>query len=176
MSRRVIVVGVMLVAAVGAYFVVPRLAGKGAAAVPPGMMVLDVAGRYHAKFALPAVVNWCPVTRVAEFEGIAIDTGVVVALREGNAISEGPHPIFTVEMAPQAPRPNATAALRWLRQDDTTVVAYRATSGHVDLDEVGATISGSLTLHLLNAAGTDSVLVQGRFAGVKIRAMAAGCT
>lgn len=176
MSRRAILAGLVVVAAVGAYFVVPRLVGNGSPKIRPGTVVLDVTGRYRATMVLPAVVTWCPVTRVAELEAVAVDTGFAVALREGNVISKGPHPIFSVEMAPQAPRPNATAALRWLRVDDTTVVAYRATSGHVDFSEAGTTVSGTLQLHLRSVTGTDSIQVLGRFAGVKVTAMAAGCT
>jgi hypothetical protein len=56
------------------------------------------------------------------------------------------------------------------------VVAYRSTGGHVDINENGVTLAGSLLLYLHAATGNDSVIVTGRFAGLKVVAMAAGCT
>jgi hypothetical protein len=169
-------VGLVIIAAIGAVVLVPRLSGKSASAPAPGTIVLKVGGQYRTTMTFPAVANWCPVTRVAAIEAVSVDTGFAIALRESNAVSKGVHPVFTPEMAPQAPKPSATAALRWLRLTDTSVVAYRATSGHVDIDEANGVVSGSLLLHLFNSVGRDSLVIEGRFAGLKVVAMAAGCT
>jgi hypothetical protein len=164
---------VILLAMAG--YVVLRLT-RGSGAPQPGTILLSVGGRYRTTVTLPATATWCPVTRMAQLEAVSVDTGFSVALRENEAVTTGQHPVFAPEMLQQAPKPSATAAMRWLRMSDTTVVAYRAVSGHVDLDEAGALVSGSVTLRLFNGVGNDSLPVQGRFAGVKLVAMAAGCT
>ncbi len=178
MTRRVTAIGLLVVAAAMVVFVLSRRAGQGGALPKPGMIVLELAGPHPATMTLPATVNWCPVSRVAELEAISVDTGFAIALRENEAMTKGPHPVFAPTATIALPRPSAAAALRWLRTVDTTVTvaAYSATGGHVDLDEAGATLSGSLLLYMRAAAGTDSVVVTGRFARLKVVAMAAGCT
>lgn len=176
MNRRVIAFGVLVVAITVAVFVAPRLAGTSGAEPKPGTIVLTIAGRYPATMTLPAVANWCPVSRVAEIEAVSIDTGFAIALRENEAVTKGPHPVFAPDQALQAPKPSAAAVLRWLRMKDTAVVAYRSTGGRVDIDEIGTTLSGSALLSLRATAGNDSIVVKGRFAGLKVVAMAAGCT
>jgi len=175
-NRRIVVFGLLVVAIAVAVFVALRLVGKPGTRPKPGTIVLKIEGRYPATMTLPAVANWCPVSRVAEIEAISIDTGFAIALRENDAVTKGAHPVFAPDPALQAPKPSATAAIRWLRMKDTTVVAYRSTGGHVDIDEVGATLSGSALLYLRATVGSDSVVVKGRFAGLKVVATAAGCT
>ena len=176
MNRRVAAMGLLVVAIAVAVFVAPRVAGKPGAEPKPGTIILKIEGRYPATMTLPAVANWCPVSRIAEIEAIAVDTGFAIALHENDAVTKGPHPVFAPDPASQTPKPSATAAFRWLRMKDTVVVAYRSTGGHVDIDEAGATLSGSALLYLRDATGKDSVVVKGRFAGLKVVAMAAGCT
>ena len=168
MKRRAIVLGLLVVTIVGVVFVVPRLAGGPGAEPRPGTIVLKIEGRHQATMTLPAVANWCPVSRIAEIEAVSIDTGFAIALRENDAVTKGPHPVFAPDAALQAPKPNATAAFRWLRMADTAMVAYRSTGGHVDLDEVGATLSGSVLLYLRATVGSDSLVVTGRFAGLQV--------
>lgn len=176
MNRRVAVIGLLVVVIAVAVFVLPRLAGKPGAEPKPGTIVLKVEGRFPATMTLPAVVNWCPVSRIAEIEAVSIDTGFAIALHESEAVTKGPHPVFAPDPALLAPKPSATAAFRWLRMSDTAVVSYRSTGGHVDINEVGATLSGSALLYLRESAGKDSVVVKGRFAGLKVVAAATGCT
>lgn len=167
--------GVVVVAAGAAVFLL-RSGGAMSGTPAPGTIVLDVGGRYHTTMTLPAVVNWCPVSRVGELEAISVDTGFAVALHENDSLLRVVHPVFAPDVGVQLPRPSATAAFRWLRVSDTAVVIYRSTGGHVDLEAVGSTLSGTLRLQMYNALGKDSLLVTGRFAGVKVMAMAAGCT
>lgn len=176
MSRRAVAAGLLVVVIAVAVVVVPRLVGRGTKAPRPGTIVLDVGGRYRSTMTLAAVVNWCPVSRVAALEAISVDTGFAIALHENDSIVRGAHPVFAPDPGVQLPKPSATAAFRWLRTKDTTVVVYRSVNGHVDIDATGATLSGSLVLHLYNAIGKDSLPVTGRFSGLKVVAMAAGCT
>jgi hypothetical protein len=177
-SRRVAVTGLLLVVIAAAVFVVLRLAGRTGVESKPGTIVLQIEGRYPATMTLPAVANWCPVSRIAEIEAVSVDTGFAIALRENDPMTKGPHPVFAPDMALQASKPSATAAFRWLRltDKDTAVVAYRSTGGRVDLSEAGATLSGSMVLSMRATADTASIVVKGRFAGLKVVAMAAGCT
>jgi hypothetical protein len=178
-SRRVAVVGLLVVTAIAiAVFAVPRLVGRTSTAAKPGTIVLNITGRFPATMTLPAVANWCPVSRVAEIEAVSVDTGFAIALHEKDSVTKGPHPVFAPNPTMPAPTPSAMAAFRWLRmtEKDTGVVAYRSTGGHVDIDENGTTLSGSLLLYLRVPTGNDSVTVTGRFAGLKVIAMAAGCT
>ncbi len=179
MSRRVAAIGLLVVAAIAiAVFVAPRVMGGAPAEAKPGTIVLNIKGRYSATMTLAAVANWCPVSRVAEIEAVSVDTGFAVALHENDSVTRGPHPVFAPSPTLSAPKPSATAAFRWLRATatDTMVVAYRSTGGHVDIDKNGAMLSGSLVLYLKVPTGNDSVTVTGRFAGLKVVAMAAGCT
>lgn len=176
MSRRVAVIGLLIIAITVAVFVAPRLMGRTMAVAKPGTIVLNIGGQYPATMTLAAVANWCPVSRVAEIEAVSVDTGFAIALHENDSVTKGPHPVFAPNPTQPAPKPSATAAFRWLRMTDTTVVAYRSTAGHVDIDKNGATLSGSLLLYLRVPVGNDSVVVTGRFAGLKVVAMAAGCT
>ncbi len=182
MSRRVATFGLLVVAIAAGVFVTLRLNGRAGAEPTPGTILLKIEGRFPATMTLPAVANWCPKSRVAEIEAVAVDTGFAIALRENDAVTKGPHPVFAPDQAQQAPKPNASAAVRWFRlMADTVaapvaVVAYRSTGGRVDISEVGATLSGSVVLTLRAMTGGDSIVVRGRFAGLKVVAMAAGCT
>ena len=121
MNRRVAVIGLLVIAIVAiAVFVAPRLMGRTPAKPKPETIVLDIKGRYPATMTLAAVANWCPVTRVAEIEAVSVDTGFAIALHEIDSVTRGQHPVFALNPALPAPRPSATAALRWLRVADTT--------------------------------------------------------
>ena len=178
MNRRVAAFGLLAVVITVAVFIAPRLVGRAGADPKPGTIVLKIQGRFPATMTLPAVANWCPKSRIAEIEAVSVDTGFAIALRENDAVTKGPHPVFAPAPALQAPKPSASAAFRWLRMTDkdTQVVAYRSTGGHVDLTEIGVTLSGSVLLSLRETASNDSIVVRGRFAGLKVIATAAGCT
>lgn len=177
MNRRVAALGLLAVMITVAVFIGPRLVGRAGAAPKPGTIVLKIQGRFPATMTIPAIANWCPKSRIAEIEAVSVDTGFAVALRENDAVTKGPHPVFAPVQALQAPKPSATAAFRWLRMTDkdTQVVAYRSTGGRVDLTEIGATLSGSVLLSLRETTTNDSIVVRGRFAGLKVVATAAGC-
>jgi hypothetical protein len=185
MNRRGTILGLVVIVVVAIVVVVAlRLMGGSPTKPKPGTIVLDIKGRHPATMTLAAVANWCPVTRVAEIEAVSVDTGFAIALHEIDSVTRGPHSVLSLNPALPPPKPSATAALRWLRLADTTsrdtttteVVAYRSTGGRVNIEESGATLSGSLLLYLRATTGRDSVIVSGRFASLKVVAMAAGCT
>ncbi len=128
--------------------------------------------------SLPAELHWCPVTRVGVLEGVAGDSGMVVAVFEPNSLAGGAYAILPAT-ADSSVRPRATAALRWMRLDqDSVLEQFTAGSGALHLQLVGGRASGvvSARMHTAAASAHDSIAVQATFRGIPVLTTATGCT
>ncbi|HEX3928961.1 MAG TPA: hypothetical protein VHW65_13270, partial [Gemmatimonadales bacterium] len=118
--------------------------------VKSGELSIKWLGQYRGDATFPARITWCPVTRLGLIEGIAGDTGVAVVLYEKDAVTAGPHPVFTPNPVPgsDGPRPGATVAFRWSPAPDT-LLGFRSEGGGVITLQLGkGTASGTIAARL----------------------------
>jgi hypothetical protein len=134
-------------------------------------------GRYQGSMALPATLDWCPVTRIGVLEAVSGDSGVAIVLYEKDALSSGPHPLLVPEVAAAGPRPAASAAMRWMRlQPDSAVTGFRSDGGTLRITITGGNASGDINAHMRSAVNADTLIIQGTFTNVPVVATAKGCT
>lgn len=178
MLKRVVAIVVVVALLAGGGFLAWRRFGGGVRTLTPpnGGLAFVMRGQFRGRMTFDSAhINWCPVTRVAVLEAIARDTGFAIVLHEADSVTSGPHAVFPPDLGVQFPHGSATAAVRWMRERDTTIVGFRAIGGRVDMSTVGPHVSGSFSLRLRATAGPDSLLLDGRFAGIPMATMAAGC-
>lgn len=138
-----------------------------------GMVVLEWRGSHTGRAILPGTIAWCPITRVATFEAISNDTGMMFTILENDSLTRGPHHVVTAENRDASPRPSAVAAMRWVA--DTSLIGFRSMSGVVDLQPAGETASGAFELRLRAQVGMDTLVVRGDFRDVAVSIGAIGC-
>ncbi len=177
MRRRYASLVVALVALAGtAWFLAQRNPGGG---LHPDRAQLSVEwqGKYRGAMTLPASIHWCPVTRTGVLEAISGDSGVMVALYERDSLTSALHPVVSSDAAASAPRPGASAAMRWMRFDaDTALSVFRSASGSVRLVVQHGRASGEIAAGLRSVTAPDSLRIRGVFRDVPVVATAAGCT
>ncbi|HEY8062576.1 MAG TPA: hypothetical protein VID74_07255 [Gemmatimonadales bacterium] len=150
--------------------------GGGSLRAGPAKLAVEWRGKVRGRMVLPAQINWCPVTRVAVLEAVSGDSGVAIVWYEQNALTAGVHPVFSPEAAASAPRPSATAAMRWMRLErDTALAGFRAVSGAAQIRLVPGKASGDLNVRMRSVSGQDSVTVRGVFRDVPVVSTAIGC-
>jgi hypothetical protein len=171
----VAIAGVVVMAAAAAWFV-DRSAGTGPLHAAPARLAIEWRGKYRGRMMLPAKINWCPVTRVAVLEAVSGDSGVAIVLYEHDALTGVPHPLISPDMAASAPRPGATAAMRWMRLDnDTALAGFRSLTGVVRLQLIPGKVSGEINARMLALNGADTLVVRGIFRDVPVTTAAVGC-
>ena len=178
MKRPALLATIAAVVVFGGAFawIVNHRGGSGALRAGPAQLAVEWRGRFRGRMVLPAQINWCPVTRVAVLEAVSGDSGVAIVLYEQNALTAGAHPVFSPEAAASAPRPSATAAMRWMRLErDTALAGFRAVSGTARIGLVAGKASGQLDARMRSVSGQDSVTVRGVFREVPVVSTAIGC-
>jgi hypothetical protein len=146
--------------------------------LPPaaaGTLAIQWRGSHRGEAVLPARVNWCPVNRTGVLEAIVGDTGVAVVIYEANALTRGPHAVVMPGGASAvSPRPGASVVMRWPR-DSSALLAYASQGGLLDLRLAPKLLSGTLSIRMRAASGSDSLMLTGNFTDVPVVAMAVGC-
>jgi hypothetical protein len=169
-SRAVTAILIILAIAAGAWFWVNR---SSQASSRTGAVVLEWRGSHSGRTRLPGTIAWCPITRVATFEAISNDTGLMISILENDSLSRGPHQVVTAENRDASPRPSAVAAMRWV--SDTTLIGFRSMSGVVDLQPGDGTASGAFEMRFRAPVGMDTLVVRGDFRDVEVTIGAIGC-
>lgn len=139
-----------------------------------GTVTLEWRGSNRGRGSFPGRIAWCPVTRMATLTAISNDVGLLITLLESDSLSVGPHQVVTPANRDASPRPNATAALRWVR-DTTAIIGYASVSGVVELSSVGERASGSMDIRLRMPAALDTIVLKGDFRNLPVVASAVGC-
>ena len=139
-----------------------------------GMLAVQWRGSHRGAAVVPARVNWCPVNRTGVLEAIAGDTGVAIVLYEANALTRGPHAVVMPGVPSVLPRPGASAVMRWPK-DSSALLAFASQSGLVDVRSAPKVLSGTLSIRMRAASGSDSLMLTGNFTDVPVVAMAVGC-
>lgn len=139
-----------------------------------GLVTLEWRGSARGRASFPGRIAWCPVTRMATLTAISNDTGLLVTLLETDSLSIGPHQVVTPANREISPRPNATAALRWVK-DTSAIIGYASVSGVVELSSIGERATGSLDLRLRMPAALDTIVLKGDFRNLPVVASAVGC-
>ncbi|MGH7593341.1 MAG: hypothetical protein ACRELE_05755 [Gemmatimonadales bacterium] len=140
-------------------------------------LAIEWRGKYPGRMVLPAQLNWCPVTRVGVLEAVSGDSGVAIVLFEHEALTAATHPVFSHEFAATAPRPAATAAVRWMRlAKDTALAGFRSLSGAVKVQLAPGKISGDINARMQSVAGFDTLVVRGIFRDVPVVTTSIGCS
>lgn len=145
--------------------------------LPPaaaGTVAIQWRGSHRGEAVLPARVNWCPVNRTGVLEAIAGDTGIAVVIYEANALTRGPHAVVMPGVPVVVPRPGASVVMRWPK-DSSALLAYASQSGLLDLRLAPKLLSGTLSIRMRAASGSDSLMLTGNFTDVPVLAMAVGC-
>ena len=145
--------------------------------LPPaaaGTLAIQWRGSHRGEAVLPARVNWCPVNRTGVLEAIAGDTGIAVVIYEANALTRGPHAVVMPGVPVVVPRPGASVVMRWPK-DSSALLAYASQSGLLDLRLAPKLLSGTLSIRMRAASGSDSLMLTGNFTDVPVVAMAVGC-
>jgi len=145
--------------------------------LPPaaaGTLAIQWRGSHRGEAVLLARVNWCPVNRTGVLEAIAGDTGIAVVIYEANALTRGPHAVVMPGVPVVVPRPGASVVMRWPK-DSSALLAYASQSGLLDLRLAPKLLSGTLSIRMRAASGSDSVMLTGNFTDVPVVAMAVGC-
>lgn len=179
MRRRVLaatIAGLVVVGAAAARFMNGR-GDAGPLRAGPAKLAIEWHGKYRGRMVLPAQINWCPVTRVAVLEAVSGDSGVAIVLYEHDALTGTPHPVLSPDLAASAPRPSATAALRWMRLDnDTALAGFRSLSGSVRIQLAPGKVSGDINARMLGVTGPDTLVIRGVFRDVPMITTAVGCS
>lgn len=170
MKRIATAVVVLLVLAGAAYWAVQGRTG----AAESGTVTLEWRGSARGQGSFPGRIAWCPVTRMATLSAIRGDTGFLVTLLEQDSLSLGRHQVVSPTIRDASPRPNATAALRWVK-DTVAIIGYASVSGVVELTSVGSRASGSMDIRLRMPAALDTVVLKADFRNVPVVASAVGC-
>lgn len=139
-----------------------------------GTVTLEWRGSDRGRGNFPGRIAWCPVTRMATLTAISGDTGLLVTLLEADSLSVGPHQVVTPSNREASPRPNATAALRWVN-DTIAIIGYASVSGVVELSSVGPAASGSMEIRLRMPLAMDTIVLRGDFRDLPVVASAVGC-
>lgn len=175
--RLVTTVAVVIVIAAAGFRLMTRRGAAGPLRAGSAELAIEWRGKYRGRMVLPAKINWCPVTRVAVLEAVSGDSGVAIVLYEREALTGGPHPVLSPDMAASAPRPVATAALRWIRVDtDTALAGFRALSGAVRIQLAPGKLSGDIDARMLGVTKPDTLVVRGVFRDVPVISSAVGCS
>ena len=154
-----------------------RLVRGGAGQLPAaaaGTLAVQWRGSQRGTAVFPARVNWCPVNRTGVLEAIAGDTGVAVVIYEANALTAGPHAVVMPGIPSVLPRPGASVVMRWPK-DSSALLAFASQSGLVDLRLAPKLLSGTLSIRMRAASGSDSLTLIGNFTDLPVVAMAVGC-
>lgn len=171
--RTRVIVGLLVVGGLTAWWVVRRV-GAGGVRAEPGMLAVQWRGKHRGDVVMPARVNWCPVNRTGVLEAISGDTGVAVVIYEENVLTRGPHPAVMPGISAILPRPGASVVMRWPK-DSTVLLAFSSQSGLIDLRPAPKSMSGTLAVRLRAASGGDTLTLTGSFTDVPVVAMAVGC-
>ncbi len=139
-----------------------------------GTVTLEWRGSARGRATFPGQITWCPVTRMATLTAISNDTGLLVTLLESDSLSVGPHQVVTPAIRDISPKPNATAAFRWVK-DTVAIIGYASVSGVIELSSVGERATGSMDLRLRMPAALDTILLKGDFRNLPVVASAVGC-
>jgi len=170
MKRALVVVVVLVALGAGGWWF--RQAGTGSDA--SGTVTLEWRGSARGRASFPGRIAWCPVTRMATLTAISNDTGLLVTLLEADSLSIGPHQVVTPAIRDASPRPNATAAFRWVK-DTSAIIGYASVSGVVELSSVGERATGSMDLRLRLPSALDTIVLKGDFRNLPVVASAVGC-
>lgn len=131
-------------------------------------------GSRSGSVELPAQLTWCPVTRVATFEAVRNDTGMMMTLLEVDSLTSGPRHVVSPQIREQSPRPSAVASMRWV--NDSGLVGFRSVSGVVDLLGDSRRISGSFELRMQAPGSLDTLVLRGDFRDVPVAITAIDCS
>lgn len=172
-TRVLLLLGVVAVGSTLTWWLVRDRGGQLSPA-SAGTLAIQWRGSQRGEAVLPARVNWCPVNRTGVLEAIAGDTGVAVVIYEVNALTRGAHAAVMPGGGAIVPRPGASVVMRWPK-DSSALLAYASQSGLVDLQLAPKLLSGTLSIRMRAASGSDSLMLTGNFTDVPVVAMAVGC-
>lgn len=169
-KRTIVLLAALLLGVAGWWFLGRRVADPGT-----GLVRVEWSGSERGVARLPGRIAWCPVTRMATLRAISNDTGLLIALLEPDSMRTGPHQVVSPAIRSTSPRPNASAALRWVA-DTLEILGYASVSGMVEMSSVGEVVSGSMEIRFRRPTTLDTIVLRGDFRDVPVVAGAVGCT
>jgi hypothetical protein len=133
----------------------------------PGGMDVSWTGADTGKLSAPAVAEWCDSLRLLELRAIKGDTGIALLFYPADsAVAPGEFRMVSPHEANER-RPSAALALRWFAE--TSIRGFRAESGSVSLERLGASgAAGKFTGHLRSATEGSRLTITGSFHGLTV--------